>query len=173
MAMKCPYCGHENLGQALFCGYCAKQIREIPEQTETAEENPPETTIQMESKKISGSVLPVVGGILLLITGIFGFFLAVLFIQESDLLSQFLHNFADSLFIPGLYLDPAMIALGVIFSTIVMFGGYFAVQRRRFTLSILAAALSLFVGLFTPFIMGSFLGLISLILIAANHAEFK
>jgi len=66
----------------------------------------------------------------------------------------------------------AMGVIGLVFSLIVIFGGYFATQRRHFGLAIVGAVFSLIVGIFTFYFIGAVLGLIGLILIAVAHKEF-
>lgn len=102
--------------------------------------------------------LPVAGGILLIIVG-------VIYLVCSALIMATPAWMIGMIGFSLLGLESIFVVLGligIVFSILVILGGYFAMQRTHFGLAIVAGVLAL----------PSILGLIGLILIAVAHKEF-
>ena len=154
---QCVSCGRAISWDSNVCPYCGHDYRQpAPGAMMPTAYSKPKTS------------LPVAGGVLVLITGILGMIMAVSMIAFSGMIG----SFGD---LTGLIGGILIVfgVVGLIFSILVILGGYFAIGRTHFVFAIIAAVLSLLVGLFTPFFIGCLLGLIGLILIAVAHNEFN
>ena len=112
--------------------------------------------------------LPLAGGILLLIVGVIGLISAVWVMALGGDIGSLVGGV-----IPGLGEIVIILGLiGLVFSLLVIMGGYFAIQRKHFGLAIVGAVFSLLVGAI-PWLFPAILALIGLILIAVAHKEFE
>jgi hypothetical protein len=140
----CPYCGHDY--RAVMAGPAAVAPHEK-------------------------GVLSIVGGILILISGIMGLAMGALFmaINTSDFnrlglgsvsgLSDTLHNI---LLVCG--------AIFIILGLIAVVGGIMGVRRKSWGLAVLGGVLGLFI--LTPYMIGSLVALVGLILVAVSKKDF-
>jgi len=151
-----------------------QQVEQIPPQ---APEQPPAPAAPAAPEAAPAkekSMLPTIGGVLLIVTAVLGIAMAALWISAGSILD----DLAD---IPGVgdladILEDIIVAMGVvglIFSLVVLLGGVMAMRRKGFGMAIIGGVFALIVGLFTPYAVGSVLGLVGLILIAISHKEFK
>jgi len=124
--------------------------------------------VPMEKKK---TVLPVIGGAMLIVAGIMGLFMGgVLLAIDLDDLDQYGVDVAGV----GDVLDDILTVCGaiiIILSLIVILGGFFGVTRKHWGIAIVGAVLGLFI--IGPLMVGSVLALIGLILIAVSRKEFE
>jgi hypothetical protein len=139
----CPYCGHDY--RAVMAGPAAAPHEK--------------------------GVLSIVGGILILIAGIMGLAMGGLFmaINTSDFskyglgtvsgLEDTLHNI---LLVCG--------AIFIILGLIAIVGGIMGVRRKSWGLAVLGGVLGLFI--LTPYMIGSLVALVGLILVAVSKKDF-
>lgn len=150
----CVSCGKTIAWDANVCQYCGHDYR---------------TQMAAPAKKEKG-VLSLVGGVLILIAGIMGLFMGAIFLAVNSIdfgsygldvggVSDTLHNI---LTVCGII----FIVLGLV----ALLGGFFGIQRKHFGLVILGGVL----GLFTlgPYMLGSILALVGLILVAVAKGDF-
>ena len=151
----CVSCGKSIAWDANVCQYCGHDYR-------AQMAGPP--------KKEKG-VISLVGGVMILIAGIMGLFMGAMFLAVNSIdfgsygldvagLSDTLHNI--------------LTVCGVIFivlGLVALLGGFFGIQRKHFGLVILGGVL----GLFTlgPYMLGSILALVGLILVAVAKGDFE
>jgi hypothetical protein len=118
------------------------------------------------------SVLSLIGGILILIAGIMGLALGGLFLVAAgdvDVLSDYGIDVAGV----GDLLEDILTVCGIIFivlGLIAVLGGFFGVQRKHWGLAILGGVMGLFV--LGPYLIGSLLALVGLILVAVSKKDF-
>ncbi|MDH4123767.1 MAG: hypothetical protein OEV21_06775 [Thermoplasmata archaeon] len=156
---QCVACGRQISWDANVCPYCGHDYRQPA---------PGAPMMPMAPMKERTS-LPLAGGIMLIIDGVLGIVSAIMVMAAGSLAEAIGTGFG----LEGLgSIVVAMGVIGLVFSLIVIFGGYFATQRRHFGLAIVGAVFSLIVGIFTFYFIGAVLGLIGLILIAVAHKEF-
>jgi hypothetical protein len=113
------------------------------------------------------SSLPLIGGILLLLAGVMGLIQWALILVGGGT--------ATLTGVPPEYTEmvrgmiTVCAAIGLIFSLIAFLGGFMAIKRKMWGLSLVGSIL----GLFTlGFVIGSVLALVALILIAISKKEF-
>jgi len=132
------------------------------------------------------TIKPVIGGILILITGVMGLITAIIIFGAAFITNSFFSDFAsmfgeveaDAI---GWASDIVKIVLivagviGLIFAIIAMVGGIFALKRRRFAMAVVGSVFALIVGAFTPFFYyaGVVLAVVGLVLVAISHNEFE
>jgi hypothetical protein len=110
---------------------------------------------------VEKTVMPVIGGILILIGALVGIATGAFFIVGASLFMP--------IDITGFGLSELMAVCGIIIvviSIIALLGGIFAMQRKAFGFAIVGGILSMLVGSFI-------FGLIGLILVAISRKEFR
>jgi hypothetical protein len=124
--------------------------------------------VPVEKKK---TVLPVIGGAMLIVAGIMGLFAGgVLLAIDLDDLDQYGVDVAGV----GDVLEDILTVCGaiiIILSLIVVLGGFFGVTRKHWGIAVVGGVLGLFI--IGPMLLGSLLALIGLILIAVSRKEFE
>lgn len=140
----CPYCGHD---------YRMAQLGPAVPQKER-------------------SMLPVIGGVLILIAGLAALGMGVAFMafDAQDIenwvdpaeLDMSLSDLDDMLFTCG--------AIVIVFGVIAVLGGVLAIVRKRFVLAVVGGIFSI---LGVGFVVGAVLGLIGLILVAVGRRSFN
>jgi len=115
------------------------------------------------------TVMPVIGGVLILIAGIMGLAAGgILLAIDLDELDQYGLNVAGDM------LEDIMTVCGIIFlilGILAVLGGLFGVMRKHWGLAILGGVVGLFV--LGPWMLGSLFALIGLILVAVSKGEFE
>ncbi|HEX7392237.1 MAG TPA: hypothetical protein VF374_04725 [Thermoplasmata archaeon] len=141
---KCVSCGRDIAWDANVCPYCGHDYRTVAPQAAQKKE----------------SVMPVIGGILIIIAGLIEIGMGGVLIAggtASSWLPLVGGEIAGILAVCG--------AILLILGIIALLGGIFAVQRKNFGIAVLGGILGL-VAWFIP-------ALIGLILIAVSKDEFK
>jgi predicted nucleic acid-binding Zn ribbon protein len=147
----CVSCGRSIAMDANVCQHCGHDFR---------------APVPVEKKK---TILPVIGGALLIVTAIMGLFMgAMLLAVDVSELDQY------GLDIAGDMLEDIMTVCGtiiIVLSLIVVLGGFFGVMRKHWGIAIVGGVLGLFI--IGPMMLGSLLSLVGLILIAISRKEFE
>ncbi len=151
---KCVSCGREIPMDANVCQYCGHDYR--------VQAGPP-------APKEKG-MLSIVGGILILVAGLMGLAMGgILIAIDVDDLDQWGVDVAGV----GDMINDIMDVCGVIFivlGLIAVLGGLFGVMRKHWGIAILGGVLGLFV--IGPWMIGSLLALVGLILVAVSKKDF-
>jgi len=151
----CVNCGRAIPWDANVCQYCGKDYR-----AEAAK--PPHEK----------SALSLVGGIMILVAGLMGVFMgAMLLAIDVEDLDVYGLNVAGDTALD--ILEDIMTVCGIIFlvlGLVAVLGGFFGVRRKHFGIVILGGVLGLFV--LGPYMLGSLLALIGLILVAISKKDF-
>lgn len=151
----CVSCGRAIAWDANVCQYCGHDYRA-------------QATAPVPHEK---SALSIIGGILILITGIAGLGMGGLFlsIKVSDLdrygfgsITGFESTLQNILYVCG--------AIFIILGVIALIGGYFGVRRKHWGLAVLGGVLGLLI--ITPYFFGSLLALVGLVLVAVSKKDF-
>jgi hypothetical protein len=122
-------------------------------------------------------MLSLVGGILILLAGIFGLVLGGIFIVVADAVSEGGDELSDwgiDVAGAGDMLADILVACGaivIIISIIVVLGGFFGIQRKHWGVVILGGVLGLF--LIGPYMLATIFSLIGLILVAVSKKDFS
>jgi hypothetical protein len=147
----CVSCGRSIAMDANVCQHCGHDFR---------------APVPVEKKK---TILPVIGGALLIVTAIMGLFMgAMLLAVDVSELDQY------GLDIAGDMLEDIMTVCGtiiIVLSLIVVLGGFFGVMRKHWGIAVVGGVLGLFI--IGPMMVGSILSLVGLILIAVSRKEFE
>jgi len=164
---QCVACGRTMMWDANVCPYCGKDYRQpAPGMMPTA---PPKQK----------SALPIVGGVLLILSAVIGILMAiglmVITMQVGGvfgLLPIVLEGLLGTA-VGGLIQTILLIlaVAGLIISIIVLLGGYFAIGRRHYGMAMLGAVFGLFV--LSPYFIASIMSFVALILLAVSHHEFE
>lgn len=139
----CVQCGKSITQDANVCPYCGKDYR-----------------AQAAPAAKKKTVMPLIGGILVIIAALTEIY--------SGLVLAFWSDTMNSLLPVDFGFDTLLLACGMIIlivGIIALIGGIFAIQRKKWSLSLVGAIFSLFGGYFI-------LPLIGLILIAVSKSEF-
>jgi hypothetical protein len=118
------------------------------------------------------SALSLIGGILILIAGLMGLVMGGILLMaagEVDTLGDWGVDVAGV----GDMLEDILTVCGIIFivlGLIAVLGGFFGIQRKHWGIVILGGVLGLFV--LGPYMLGSLLALIGLILVAISKKDF-
>ncbi len=152
----CVACGKTIAWDANVCQYCGHDYR---------------AAMAGPAVKKEKGVVSLVGGVLILIAGIMGLLMAAILLAVNSI------NFGSyGLDIAGIdnTLHDILTVCGVIFlvlGLVALVGGFFGIQRKHFGLVILGGVL----GLFTlgPYMLGSILALVGLILVAVGKNDFE
>lgn len=153
---KCVSCGREIPMDANVCQYCGHDYR-----VQAGPAVPKEK-----------SALSLIGGILILIAGLMGLVMGGILLMaagEVDTLGDWGVDVAGV----GDMLEDILTVCGIIFivlGLIAVLGGFFGIQRKHWGIVILGGVLGLFV--FGPYMLGSLLALIGLILVAISKKDF-
>lgn len=153
---KCVSCGREIPMDANVCQYCGHDYR--------VQAGP-----AMPKEK---SALSLVGGILILIAGLMGLVTGGILLMaagEVDTLGDWGVDVAGV----GDMLEDILTVCGIILivlGLIAVLGGFFGIQRKHWGIVILGGILGLFV--LGPYMLGSLLALIGLILVAISKKDF-
>jgi len=162
----CPSCRGAVPPDANVCPHCGYKIR-----PEAAKPAPPP---KKPSAAVGGKPMtskPLIGGILVVISGIFGLILGGVLAGASTMVDDLFGGMVGGDII-GM-VEGVLVACGVIWiiiGLIALIGGVFAVMRKRWGLAVLGGVF----GLFTigPYLLGTIFGLVGLILIAMSKDEF-
>lgn len=149
----CVSCGRSIAMDANVCQHCGHDFR---------------APAKEEAKK---TVIPVIGGVLIILAGLMGLAFGGLFIALD--VSELDEYGLDEVGVTDM-VDDILTACGAIFiivSIIVLLGGFFGVTRKHWGIAIVGGVLGIFVGL--PMLIGSVLSLIGLILVAVSRKEFE
>lgn len=153
---RCVSCGREIPMDANVCQYCGHDYR--------VQAGP-----AMPKEK---SVLSLVGGILILIAGLMGLAMGGILLMAAgnvDTLTDWGVDVAGV----GDMLEDILTVCGAIFivlGLIAVLGGFFGVMRKHWGIVILGGVLGLFV--LGPYMLGSLLALVGLILVAISKKDF-
>ncbi len=153
---KCVSCGREIPMDANVCQYCGHDYR-----VQAGPAVPKEK-----------SALSLIGGILILIAGLMGLVMGGILLMaagEVDTLGDWGVDVAGV----GDMLEDILTVCGIIFivlGLIAVLGGFFGIQRKHWGIVILGGVLGLFV--LGPYMLGSLLALIGLILVAISKKDF-
>jgi hypothetical protein len=127
--------------------------------------------MQAGAPPVKKTAIPVIGGILILIAGIMGLAMGgILIAIDVDQLADYgvdVAGITDTLEDILTVCGAIMIILGLI----AVLGGVFGVMRKHWGLAVLGGVIGLFV--LGPFMLGSLLSLIGLIMIAISKKEFE
>lgn len=159
---KCVSCGREIPMDANVCQYCGHDYR--------AQAGP---AVPKEK-----SMLSLVGGILILVSGIVGLAMGGVFIIAADAVSEGTDELADwglgDVGDVGDWLTDVLLVCGgimIVIALIVVLGGVFGIMRKHWGLVIVGGVLGL---LFTwpLYFIGSVCALVGLILVAVSKKDF-
>lgn len=150
----CVSCGRSIAFDANVCQYCGHDYR-----------------VAAAPPKHEKGMLSMVGGILILIAGLMGLVMGglLLAIDVNDLDDFGISGVGDAFDT----LENILTVCGLIFvimGLIAVIGGFFGVQRKKFGIVILGGVLGLFC--FGPYMLGSILALVGLILVAMAKKDF-
>lgn len=124
--------------------------------------------VQEEKKK---TVIPVIGGVLILIAGIMGLAMGgILLAIDFDDLDEYGVDVAGV----GDMVEDILTVCGtiaIILGLIALIGGLFGVMRKHWGIAIVGGVLGLFV--IGPMMLGSVFALIGLIMVAVSRKEFE
>jgi hypothetical protein len=153
----CVQCGKSIAFDANVCPYCGHDYRAVMAGPAVA---PHEK-----------GMLSVVGGVLILISGIMGLIIGGLFlaINTTDFGGLGIPNVGD---VEGTLHNILLVcgAIFLIFGLVAVVGGFFGIMRKHFGLVILGGVLGLLaIG---PYGLGSLLALVGLILVAVGKKDF-
>lgn len=109
------------------------------------------------------------GGVFLLVVGGIGIIVSFLFLGISPAEIGALLGYNPGFVTNVLFM---LFVVGFLLSLGVFMGGYFAFKHSHFVLSIIGAVIALVIGIISPLFIGTILGVVALLLIATNHAEF-
>ncbi|MDH7508198.1 MAG: zinc ribbon domain-containing protein [Methanomassiliicoccales archaeon] len=165
----CPSCRHAVPMDANVCPYCGYVIKPEVAKAAAPQKAPPQAAPvgarQMTSK-------PVVGGALIIISGLIGIVMGLILAALSGEIEEMLQDMYGPDVISAV--EGALVACGVIWfiiGLIALVGGVFAIRRKKWGFAIVGGVLALLtVG---PWFIGSILGLVGLILIAMSRNEFS
>lgn len=144
----CPNCGRPMSIYSTMCDYC----------------NRPEVDYLEDSSGgvyTSESQLPVVGGVLILIAGVLGFFEGLVTLATASEVASWGYE------VPGSVTCCA--GLMIIFGVIAAAGGFSAMGRKSVVFAIVGGIFGI---LSVGFLIGALLSLIGIILVAIAHNEF-
>jgi len=146
----CLECGRQIDEESHFCQYCG---RELPGEEEKVEE-------EREFGARGKTELPVIGGILIIISSVFVFITVMLVLHQRESNSQEWFG--------GLISDwpDWFLAILVIFGVIGIIGGLSSMARKSQALGIVG-------GIFSSFGVGGAIGVVGLALVAAAEHEFR
>ncbi len=154
---QCVSCGRAINWNSNVCPYCGHDYRMA---------QPGQAAPQKER-----SILPVIGGVLIIIAGLaaLGMGVAFMALDAQDIedwvdpaeLDMSLSDLDDILFTCG--------AIVIVFGVIAVLGGVFAIVRKHFALAVVGGIFSI-LGL--GFAVGAVVGLIGLILVAVGRRSF-
>ncbi len=123
-----------------------------------------------------GSLIPVVGGILIIISGIIGIVIGLTLAVAASAISEMFADLYGGMYgidVLGMF-EGILVACGVIWfiiGLIAFIGGVFGLRKKRWGLAIVGGVFALLtIG---PYFIGSILGLIGLILVAISKREFS
>lgn len=158
---KCVSCGREIPMDANVCQYCGHDYR--------VQAGP-----AMPKEK---SALSLIGGVLILISGIVGLALGGVFIIAADAVSEGTGELADwgvgDVSGMGDWLTDLLLVCGaivIILALIVVLAGVFGIMRKHWGLVIVGGVLGLF--FFPLYFIGSICALVGLILVAVSKKDF-
>ena len=124
--------------------------------------------VKAEKKK---TVIPVIGGVLILIAGIFGLFMGgILLAIDFDELDEWGVDVAG---VTDMVEDILTVCgtIWIILGLIAVIGGFFGVMRKHWGIAVVGGVMGLFV--IGPMALGSILALVGLILVAVSRNEFE
>lgn len=162
--MKCLYCGAENPSDAVLCMNCGHTFlqREVSGAQQDVDyvQSSYDDSYEYSPYIRSDTILPVVGGALMIAAGLIGIFTMIL-----------VNSIASVVGIAG-YLSGIclLVTLGNLLN---MLGGWFAISRSHFVLVLLFAIVGLAAGIFSIYFLSFIITLIGLVLIAVAHSEFQ
>ena len=150
----CVSCGRSIAFDANVCPHCGHDYR-----------------VAAGPVKHEKSVVSMLGGIFILIAGLMGVVTGAILmaIDVNDLADFGMSGVGDV----ADMMDDILTVCGAIFlilGLIVVLGGFFGIQRKHFGIVILGGVLGLF--MFGPYMLGSLLAFIGLILVAISKKEF-
>jgi hypothetical protein len=151
---------------ANVCPYCGKDYRQpAPGMTPMAAPKPK-------------SVLPIVGGVLLIVSSVIGILMAVglmmvatqvggvfglLPIDLTGIIGTAVGDLVQTILL-------ILAVVGLIISILVLLGGYFAAVRKHYGMAMVGAIFGLFI--LSPYFIASIMSFVGLILLAVSHHEF-
>lgn len=163
---QCVACGRTMMWDANVCPYCGKDYRQ-----------PAPGAMPMAPPK-QKSALPIVGGVLLIVSSVIGILMALgllmiatqvggvfslLPIDLTGIVGTSVGNLVQTIMI-------ILAVAGLIISILVLLGGYFAAVRKHFGMAMVGAVFGLFI--LSPYFIASIMSFVGLILIAVSHHEF-
>lgn len=170
----CVACGRQIQWDANVCPYCGHDYRQQMQGTQ-----PMMPMMPMAPPPKPQTAIPIVAGILLLVSGLIWIVEAILIILSVTSAVSWGLSWIPVDFV-GMFgalagivttIVIAFAAIGIIFAIIAIIGGIFATQRKHAGLAILGSIFCLFaIG---PFGIASILALVALIMFAVSHEEFK
>lgn len=150
----CVSCGRSIAFDANVCPHCGHDYR-----------------VAAGPVKHEKGFLSMVGGICILIAGLMGIVTGAILmaIDVNDLSDYGISGLSD---VADMVEDILTVcgAIFLILGLIVALGGFFGIQRKHFGIVILGGVLGLF--MFGPYMLGSLLALVGLILVAVSKKDF-
>ena len=154
----CVSCGRAINWDSNVCPYCGHDYRFIAA---------PAAPEQRSAKPLLGGILIIVAGVLSLIMA-----MSLIVMDAHDIENLDYQQLRDS-GITATDLDEILGICGaieIVFGTIAIIGGVFAVMRKHFALAVVGGIFGL-IGI--GFLIGGLLGLIGLVLVAISRSEFR
>lgn len=173
-AYVCRSCGARNVEGAHLCNSCKMPLRELVESNISGDVNAQECVHWSEKPPSSGRAARVMmAGVLILIAGVLGIAQAALALSP-EIGENFIDAYED--LVPGASAtedflgDYILLQIGVfVFGIIAVFGSMFALRQSRFDVSLIGGVFGI---LAIGFLIGAFLSLVGLLLIAVSRKQF-
>lgn len=165
----CPSCRHAVPMDANVCPYCGYVIKPEVAKAAAPQKAPPQAA-PAGAKLLTSK--PVVGGVLVIVSGLIGIVTGLLFAALSGETEDLLQETYGPDIVSAV--EGVLVACGVIWfiiGLIALIGGVFAIKRKKWGFAIVGAVLALLTV--WPYFIGSILGLVGLILIAISKNEFS